>query len=83
MGNLSTTQPPWYTGTVNQLLFALSLFCDVLDINWFPATYFCDQNVRYLENKMLKTFEDWFSVLNIPDQLTILSQALQKCFACN
>lgn len=83
MGNLSTTQPSSYTGTVNQFLFALPLFCDVLDINLFPATYFCDQNVRYLENKMLKTFEEWFSVLNIPDKLTILSQALQKFLACN
>lgn len=29
--------------TVNRLLFAATLFCDLLEINWLATTNFCDQ----------------------------------------
>lgn len=34
----------WFLGlTLNQLLFAMTLFCNLPDINWFAATYINDQ----------------------------------------
>lgn len=38
--------------TVSQFLFAIFLFCNLQEINWFAMTYFCNQDWRYLENNM-------------------------------
>lgn len=35
--------------TVNQLFLVTSLFHNLLEINWFTATYFCDQDADYLK----------------------------------
>lgn len=55
------------TGTVKQLLFATSLFCDLTKKNWFAAINFHDLNVDFRKNKTAKIFEDWFAVRNIQD----------------
>lgn len=49
------------TDTVNQLLFATTLFCDITKINWFMVTNLCNQDVDYLENNIPETLEDWFT----------------------
>lgn len=36
-------------GTVIQLLFATTLFCDLSEKKWFAETNFSDQDVDYLE----------------------------------
>lgn len=33
-------------GTVNQLLFVKTLFCDLLENNWFLKTYSYEQDVE-------------------------------------
>lgn len=38
-------------------MFATALFCDVLEINWFAKSNFCDQDVDYLEYNIPETFE--------------------------
>lgn len=45
------------TCTQNQLIFATALFCNVLEINWFAKSNFCDQDVDYLEYNIPETFE--------------------------
>lgn len=40
-----------FSNTVNPLLFAMTLFHSLQEINWFMAAYFLDQDVHYLEKK--------------------------------
>lgn len=49
-----------------QTHIATTLFCTLLEINWFVASNFPDQNVDYLENNIPQT-EDWCTARNIHD----------------
>lgn len=40
-------------GTVIQLLFVTTLFCDLSEKKWFAVTNLCDQDVDYLETYYL------------------------------
>lgn len=59
--------------TVNQLLFVTILFRDLPEINWFTTTYFCIQDVDYLEIKIQETSEDWFAAINIHDDEALVN----------
>lgn len=63
--------------TVNQLLFAVTLFRKFPEVYWFAMTNFCYQDVDYLENNISETFEDRFAARNIRD-----NKALAKFLAC-
>lgn len=47
--------------TVNQFLFATTLFCDILEINWLVAIKIT------LKIIILEAFEDWFVAGNTRD----------------
>lgn len=53
--------------TINQLLFATTLFRYLLKKNWFAVINLSDLNVDYLKNIIPKTFKDSFVVRNIRD----------------
>lgn len=60
-------------GIVNQLLFVTSLFHSLLDMNWFAATYFHDQDVDYPEKNIRKTFENWFNARKILEEKALMN----------
>lgn len=62
-------------GTINQLLFATSLFCDLSEIKWFAATNFRNQDVDYLETYIPDAGDDWFVARNICDDKVLMNLA--------
>lgn len=67
--------------TVNQTLFAMILFYNLLGINWFMVTTIIlhDQNVVYLDNHKSDIVENWFLVRNICDNEVLVNRV--KIFA--
>lgn len=61
------------TCTVNQLLFAMTLFCDLPEMNWFGVTDFHEQDVYYFKNNKTEIFKDWFTAKNIRDDYEALA----------
>lgn len=51
--------------TVNQLSYAMTLFCDLLLINWFVATYVCDQALFRPVLSKQPNDNNWFAAKNI------------------
>lgn len=60
-------------------LFTITLFLDLLEINWFAAIRFHVKDVHYLENKTPQKFEDWFMGRNICNNEALMN--LQKFLA--
>lgn len=50
-----------------------SLFHSLLDMNWFTATYFHDQDVDYREKNIRKTFENWFNARKILEEKALMN----------
>lgn len=46
-------------------LYSRLLYLELPKKNWFAAINFCNLNVDYLKNIVLKIFEDWFTATNI------------------
>lgn len=44
-----------YMYTVNQLLSAKTILCNLLKINWITATIIHNENVDYLDNNIPET----------------------------
>lgn len=63
----------WCTQTVNQLLFAMTVFRNLPEINWLPVTNFYDQDEDYLEKNVPKTFKYWSSARNICDDEALIA----------
>lgn len=71
----STVDSLFYTCTVNQLLFATTLFHDLPEINRILTTNFCDKNEDCPKNTIPKTFEDWFAARNIRGDVALANLA--------
>lgn len=68
------------TQTVNQLLFAMTVFHNLPEINWLPAvTNFYDQDEDYLEKNVPKTFKNWFAARNIRDNEALVNLEKISC----
>lgn len=65
--------------TVNQLLFATTLFRDLIEINWFTMTYFCDQALFTLEMSLHLNSKDWFAARIICDNETLANLTNTSC----
>lgn len=51
-----------------------SLFHSLLDMNWFAATYFHDQDVdNPPEKNIRKTFENWFNARKILEEKALMN----------
>lgn len=54
-------------------IFAMTLFCDLLPINWFATTKICDQALSIPLLLKQPCYNNWFAARNIQDDKALMN----------